>query len=71
MRHESNPHIRDWHHFQPKILKQWVDESSFLYGAQLSHFYSMWDLNSYLDFQQMIIKFWVKYVFGPSSFSEI
>jgi len=59
MRHEPNLHIRDWHHSQPKTLRQWVCESSFLYGAQLSHFYSMWDLELYLDSQKSTPQVWV------------
>jgi len=42
-------YIREWHHLQPKTLRHWVCGSSFLYVAQLSHFYSMWDLDSHLD----------------------
>ena len=29
------PHIREWHHLQPKTLRHWVCGSSFLYVAQL------------------------------------
>ena len=42
---ELSQHIRKWHYLQPKILKHWVCEFSFLYVTQISHFYSMWDLN--------------------------
>ena len=45
----SQTHIREWHHLQPKTLRHWVCGSSFLYVAQLSHSYSMWDLDSHLD----------------------
>jgi len=47
MRTEPN-HIREWHHLQPKTLRRWVCGSSFLYVAQLSHSYPMWDLDSHL-----------------------
>ena len=38
----SSKHIREWRHLQPKTLRHWSCESSFLYVAQLSHSYSMW-----------------------------
>ena len=40
-------HIRKWHHLQPKTLR--LCGSSFLYIAQLSHSYPMWDLDSHLN----------------------
>ena len=39
----------EWHHLQPKTLRHYVCGSSFLYVAQLSHSYPMWDLDSYLN----------------------
>jgi len=42
-------HTREWHHLQPKTLRHWICGSSFLYVAQHSHFYSMWDLDSHLN----------------------
>jgi len=48
MRPEPN-HIRHWHHSQPKTLRQWVYGPWSLYGALLSQFWSMWDLDSHLD----------------------
>jgi len=42
-------HIRHWHHSQPKTLRRWVNGPWSLYGALLSHFWSMWDLDSHLD----------------------
>jgi len=46
---KSLTHTREWHHLQPKTLRHWVCESYFLYVAQFSHFYTMWDLYSHLD----------------------
>jgi len=43
-------HIRKWHHLQPKTLRHWVCGSFFLYVAQLSHSYSMWDLDSHFGY---------------------
>ena len=48
MRQEPKP-TREWHHLQPKTLRHRVCGSSFLYVAQLSHSYSMGDLDSHLD----------------------
>jgi len=48
MRSDLN-HIRHWHHSQPKTLRQWVYGYWFLYNALLSHFWSIWDLDSHLD----------------------
>ena len=31
----GTPHIREWHHLQPKTLRHWVCGSSFSYAAQL------------------------------------
>ena len=45
----SQTHTREWHHLQPKTLRDWVCGFSFLYVAQLSYSYSMWDLDSHLD----------------------
>jgi len=53
IRHEFNLHIRDWHHSSPKTLRWWIYGSSSLYGTQLSHFYSMWNLDSHLDSQHL------------------
>jgi len=44
-----NPYKRIWHNLQSKILRKYICVF-FLYVAQLSYFYSMWDSNSYLNF---------------------
>jgi len=53
----ESKHIRHWHHFQLKTLKQlW---SLFLYSALLSRIWSMWDLDSHLDSWQSPTQGWV------------
>jgi len=54
---KSQIHTREWHYLQSKILRHRVCGSFFLYVAQLSHLYTLWDLDSHFDTQQIYLFF--------------